>query len=136
MSLKKGKLDQTRYIARCFNGKHEIELELIGECMRMASVDPQSGNVRKEIVLSLEDIEKFCTVNCKSYDEVIVFFQSVAFRHCLIGKGYKLQFAAQNGSACILIYSTIAEGYGAGFMASASQWANYIEEWNNREAEQ
>lgn len=134
MSLKKGKLDVQRYIARCFDGKCEIEMEYIGQSVRMASVDPQSGHVRREIVLSLDDCYKFLKLFSVGFSAVSEFFNHDVYRHRFTEKGYLIQFAAVGLQAAMMIVPVECDFPPMGILTRASQWANYIEEWNNREA--
>lgn len=134
MSLKKGKLDVQRYIARCFDGKCEIEMEWIGQSLRLASVDPQSGHVRAEIVLSLEDAYKFCRQHETSFNGVSQFFNSGIFRHRHTEKGFLIQFAAVGLQAGLFIVPVECDAPPAGVLTRANCWAELISSWNSQEA--
>lgn len=135
MALKKGQLDQPRYIARCFDGKCEIEIEYIGKCLRLASVDPQSGHVRHEIVLSIEDAYKFCRQHETSFIAVSEFFNSGIFRHRHTEKGFLIQFAAVGLQAGLFIVPVECDAPPAGVLTRACQWAELISCWNSQEVE-
>jgi len=134
MALKKGQLDQPRYIARCFDGRCEVEMEWIGQSLRLASVDPQSGHVRAEVVLSLEDAYKFCRQHETSFNVVSQFFNSGIFRHRHTEKGFLIQFAAVGLQAGLFIVPIECDAPPAGVLTRASQWALLISEWNSQEA--
>ena len=132
MSLKKGKLDVQRYIARCFDGKAEIEIEWIGQCLRLASVDPQSGHVRAEVVLSLEDAYKFCEKNETSFNGVSQFFGSGIYRHRHTEKGFLIQFAGVGLQAGLFIVPVECDLPPKGVLSRACQWAELIADWNSQ----
>ena len=133
MSLKKGKLDVQRYIARCFEGRAEIEMEWIGQSLRLASVDPQSGHVRHEVVLSLEDAYKFCEKNETSFGTVSQFFGSGIYRHRHTEKGFLIQFAGVGLQAGLFIVPVECDLPPKGVLTRASQWAELIGSWNSQE---
>lgn len=133
MALKKGQLDQPRYIARCFDGKAEIEMEWIGKSLRLASVDPQSGHVRAEVVLSLDDAYKFCEKNETSFGTVSQFFDSGIYRHRHTEKGFLIQFAAVGLQAGLFLVPIECDLPPKGVLTRASQWALLISEWNSQE---
>jgi hypothetical protein len=131
MALKKGQLDQPRYIARCFDGRCEVEMEWIGQCLRLASVDPQSGHVRAEVVVSIEDAYKFCEKNETSFGTVSQFFNSGIYRHRHTEKGFLIQFAAVGLQAGLFIVPVECDLPPKGVLTRASQWAELIVNWNS-----
>ena len=129
MSLKKGKLDVQRYIARCFDGKCEIEMEYIGKCLRMASVDPQSGHIRHEIVLQLEDVYKFLSQNHTGLTEVSNFFDSGVYRHRFSDDGFLIQFAAVGLRAALMLVPINEDLSAMGIITESTEWAGLIKDW-------